>query len=143
MSERMTIVSECFCVILLLYSCGLVFCVKYNTGASIAPGKLNVHLVAHSHDDVGWLKTVDQYYVGSHHTIQGACVENVLDSVVMSLQRDQNRKFVLAEMAFFHRWWVEQTLETQAQVTKLVDGGQLEFVSTLWIHRFGMLSSLQ
>ena len=24
------------------------------------PDRLNVHLVAHSHDDVGWLKTVDQ-----------------------------------------------------------------------------------
>ena len=24
------------------------------------PDRLNVHIVAHSHDDVGWLKTVDQ-----------------------------------------------------------------------------------
>ncbi|PNX77089.1 lysosomal alpha-mannosidase-like protein, partial [Trifolium pratense] len=101
---------------------------KYNTGAGVVEGKLNVHLVPHSHDDVGWLKTVDQYYVGSNNTIQGACVENVLDSVVWSLQKDPNRKFVFAEIAFFHRWWVEQSPETQEQVKKLVAAGQLEFV---------------
>ena len=44
--------------------------VKYQTGSGVVEGKLNVHLVAHSHDDVGWLKTVDQYYVGSNNSIQ-------------------------------------------------------------------------
>ncbi|XP_027359889.1 alpha-mannosidase-like [Abrus precatorius] len=35
-------------------------------------------------------------------------------------------------MAFFHRWWVEQSPETQEQVRKLVDAGQLEFVNGGW-----------
>lgn len=44
--------------------------VKYRTDAGVVQGKLNVHLVPHSHDDVGWLKTIDQYYVGSNNSIQ-------------------------------------------------------------------------
>ncbi|KAL5754443.1 hypothetical protein ACOSP7_022663 [Xanthoceras sorbifolium] len=101
--------------------------VKYKTGAGVVPGKLNVHLVPHSHDDVGWLKTVDQYYVGLNKDVQDACVENVLDSVIDALRRDPNRRF-----AFFHLWWVDQTLEIQELVRKLVGAGQLEFVNGGW-----------
>lgn len=39
--------------------CGYESCPKAKDGV------LNVHLVSHTHDDVGWLKTVDQYYYGS------------------------------------------------------------------------------
>ncbi|KAK3410473.1 hypothetical protein EUGRSUZ_J02454 [Eucalyptus grandis] len=106
--------------------------VKYNTCAGVVEGKLNVHLVPHSHNDVGWLKTIDQYYVGSNNSIQGACVENVLDSVIEALARDPNRKFVFAEMAFFQRWWLEQSPEMQELVRKLVNAGQLEFINGGW-----------
>lgn len=46
------------------------FFVNYNTGGGVVEGKLNVHLVPHSHDDVGWLKTIDQYFIGANNSIQ-------------------------------------------------------------------------
>ncbi|KAJ4729552.1 Alpha-mannosidase [Melia azedarach] len=101
----------------------------YNTSQGIVPGKLNVHLVAHTHDDVGWLKTVDQYYVGSNNSIQGACVQNVLDSVIPALLADKNRKFIYVEQAFFQRWWEEQSDAMQQVVIQLVSSGQLEFIN--------------
>ncbi|KAL8544276.1 hypothetical protein ACS0TY_004710 [Phlomoides rotata] len=73
----------------------------YNTSQGILPDKLNVHLVPHTHDDVGWLKTVDQYYVGSNNSIQWACVQNVLDSLIPALIADKNRKFIYVEQIGF------------------------------------------
>ncbi|PKA54015.1 alpha-mannosidase [Apostasia shenzhenica] len=106
--------------------------IKYNTSAGIVDGKINVHLVAHTHDDVGWLKTVDEYYDGSNNSIQGACVRNILDSVIVALLKDPNRKFVYVEQAFFQTWWAEQNEATQEVVKKLVESGQLEFINGGW-----------
>ncbi|CAA3008839.1 probable alpha-mannosidase At5g13980 isoform X1 [Olea europaea subsp. europaea] len=101
----------------------------YNTSQGIVPGKLNVHLVPHTHDDVGWLKTIDQYYVGSNNSLQGACVQNVLDSLIPALLADKNRKFIYVEQAFFQRWWEDQSEAMQNTVRTLVSSGQLEMIN--------------
>ncbi|KAJ9189777.1 hypothetical protein P3X46_001031 [Hevea brasiliensis] len=118
---------------LTIYLAG-IFCVEsqyidYNTTGRIVAGKVNVHLVPHSHDDVGWLKTVDQYYFGGNNSIRGACVQNVLDSVMSALFEDKNRKFIYVEMAFFQRWWRQQSEAMKAKVKELVNSGQLEFIN--------------
>ncbi|KAL4583070.1 hypothetical protein LXL04_007634 [Taraxacum kok-saghyz] len=101
----------------------------YDTSQRMQSGKINVHLVPHSHDDVGWLKTVDQYYTGANNSIRGACVQNVLDSVISALLDDKNRKFIYVEMAFFQRWWNQQSELLKSKVKELVKTGQLEFIN--------------
>lgn len=93
---------------------------------------LNVHIVPHTHDDVGWLKTVDQYYYGSRTKIQKAGVQYILDSVVQELLRDPEKRFIYVESAFFFKWWKDQTDELKADVNKLVQEGRLEFISGAW-----------
>ncbi|XP_075149649.1 lysosomal alpha-mannosidase II isoform X2 [Haematobia irritans] len=96
------------------------------------PHMLNVHLVPHTHDDVGWLKTVDQYYYGSQTLIQKAGVQYILDSVVQELLKDPQKRFIYVESAFFFKWWSEQTPDLQEQVKMLVNEGRLEFIGGAW-----------
>uniref|UniRef100_A0A3P9CCK3 Lysosomal alpha-mannosidase n=1 Tax=Maylandia zebra TaxID=106582 RepID=A0A3P9CCK3_9CICH len=95
------------------------------------PGMLNVHLVPHTHDDVGWLKTVDQYYYGDRNDIQHAG-QYILDSVVDQLLKNQDRRFIYVETAFFYRWWKSQSSSVQQTVKQLVNEGRLEFVNGGW-----------
>jgi hypothetical protein len=61
---------------------------------------LNIHVVPHTHDDVGWLKTIDQYYYGWNNTIQVVSVEDILTSVIESLLENPSRTFTYAEIKF-------------------------------------------
>ncbi|XP_065340981.1 lysosomal alpha-mannosidase [Cloeon dipterum] len=96
-------------------------------------GVLNVHIVPHSHDDVGWLKTVDQYYYGSRQGIQNAGVQYILDTVVSQLLHDPAKRFVQVETAFFWQWWQEQNDHMRHQVKQLVSNGQLELLGGGWV----------
>jgi alpha-mannosidase len=111
---------------------GVAAAVRHNTHAAPKKGILNVHIVPHTHDDVGWLKTVDEYYTGQNNSIQHAGVRYILDSVIRSLAEDPERKFVYAEQAFFQRWWAQQATEVQELTRRLVRAGQLQFINGGW-----------
>ena len=94
--------------------------------------KLQVHLVPHTHDDVGWLKTVDQYFYGTNNTIQHAGVRQILNSVIPELIKDPSKRFIYVEIAFFERWWNEQNDAMRTEVKKLVKEKRLEFINAGW-----------
>ncbi|XP_020290943.1 lysosomal alpha-mannosidase [Pseudomyrmex gracilis] len=104
----------------------------YKACHAVDPNKLNIHLVSHTHDDVGWLKTVDQYYFGSRSTIQKAGVQYILDSVIQSLLADPNRRFIFVETAFLWKWWLRQNNEVRANVKMLINEGRLEIIGGAW-----------
>ncbi|XP_012143157.2 lysosomal alpha-mannosidase II isoform X2 [Megachile rotundata] len=104
----------------------------YQACPAVDPEKLNIHLVAHTHDDVGWLKTVDQYYFGSRTTIQKAGVQYILDSVIQALLADPQRKFIYVETFFLWKWWLRQSDEMKETVRNLINEGRLEIIGGGW-----------
>ncbi|XP_076458768.1 lysosomal alpha-mannosidase-like [Babylonia areolata] len=120
----------CFCLIFAL-AAGRYVNVKYDGPkcgySSCNPVKddmINVHIVPHTHDDVGWLVTVDQYYYER--------VQYILDSVIPELIKDPSKRFIYVEIAFFDRWFREQTDSMRHVVRKLVNEGRLEFILGGW-----------
>ena len=94
---------------------------------------LNIHVVPHTHDDVGWLKTVDEYYNGWNNTIQLVSVREILTSVVEALEENPSRTFTYVEQKFFTMWWKEQPDSVKERVKRLVrDTKQLTFVNGGW-----------
>ena len=77
---------------------------------------LIVHIVPHTHDDVGWLKTVEEYFNGAKYSTQKAGVELIITSVIEELIKDPAKRFSLVEMKFFSMWWKYQTDEHKDQV---------------------------
>jgi len=96
----------------------------YNTSSGPVKGKINVHIVPHTHDDTGWQVTVDQYFFME--------VYYILDTVVRALNEDPNRRFMYVETGFFARWWDQQPERVKAMTRRLVQNGQLEFINGGW-----------
>ena len=94
---------------------------------------LQVHIVPHSHDDPGWLKTVDQYYTGANNTIYLAAVEFIFDNVVHQMQLNPDRTYTMCEISFLSRWWAEQTDATKSVVRQMVADKRIAIVNGGWV----------
>ena len=77
----------------------------------------------HSHTDLGWLSTVDEYFEGRNLDFYLGSVNSMLSSVVRELAKDPRKTFTYAEMEFFKRWWERQDDKKKELVRKLIRGG--------------------
>jgi len=79
-----------------------------------------IFVIAHSHDDVGWIVTPDQYFVSE--------VQYIYDTVLQQLLENSSRKFNVVEVAYLQMWWEQATSTQQEQFRQLFDLGRIEFI---------------
>jgi hypothetical protein len=88
--------------------------------------------VPHSHDDVGWKKTVDAYFDGSEKSAQWTNVNIELTTVMQALLENPERRFSEVEIKFFKMWWDNQSDQMKLDVKGLIANGQLELINGGW-----------
>eukprot|EP01156_Anaeramoeba_ignava_P007327 Anaeramoba_ignava/a351520_12.p1 GENE.a351520_12~~a351520_12.p1 ORF type:complete len:949 (+),score=295.63 a351520_12:14-2860(+) len=79
-----------------------------------------VFIVPHSHNDPGWLNTLEEYYKSN--------VSEILTNTMNDLIANPKHKFIYVENVFFQYWWKEQNEEMKSNVIKLIEKNQFEFV---------------
>lgn len=66
----------------------------------VPEGTVVMHIIAHTHCDPGWLQTFEDYYTSA--------VRSILDSVVIALEANEQRRFNWVEICYLERWWRER-----------------------------------
>lgn len=88
---------------------------------------ITVHVIPHTHDDAGWLWTLNQYFYGTGSA--NVSVQKILDNFVLSLYDKKDRTFIYVEMAFFTKWYQVQSEDTKLKIKELLKEGRFEFIN--------------
>ena len=90
-------------------------------------------MLPHSHTDLGWVSTVEEYYYGvDRGGGYNNKVKDIIGTSIEELEKHDYRTFAFAEIKFFEMWWNEQTEEKRERVRGLVADGQLELLNGGW-----------
>ncbi|XP_060567946.1 alpha-mannosidase 2-like [Ruditapes philippinarum] len=86
---------------------------------------LHVIVMPHSHQDPGWLETLDSYFSMS--------TQPTLDLMIEKLTTNPTWSFIWTEVGLLQMWWTKATNKQKSLFKSLVQRGQLELVYGAWI----------
>ena len=86
---------------------------------------LKIIVVPHSHNDPGWLWTLNMYYESR--------TKNILTSTVTFLNSHPDFRMIWSETIFLKMWWDEADIRLKTAFKNLVDTGKVEILSGGWV----------
>ncbi len=66
-------------------------------------------------------------FTTARNNVRHAGIQYILDSVIIALDENSDRRFIYVEMAFFWRWWNQQTDDIRSKVKQFVNEGIFYF----------------
>jgi len=86
---------------------------------------LKVIVMPHSHNDPGWLKTIDGYFA--------TATKSIITNIVDKLTINKNMTFIWTEMSYLSLWWDGASSAQKSKMRSLVDEGRLEIPTGGWV----------
>ena len=86
---------------------------------------LKVIVMPHSHNDPGWLKTVDGYFA--------TATKNIISNMVEKLTENKNMTFIWTEMSYLWMWWDAAGPGPRQKLRALLESGRLEVPTGGWV----------
>lgn len=98
---------------------------KYKRNLKSGKEPLQIIVVPHSHNDPGWLWTLETYY-----TVR---TRSILTNTVLFLEKFPDFRMIWSETVFLDIWWKESPTDMQNKFKDLVKQGRIEILSGGWV----------
>ena len=86
---------------------------------------LKVIIMPHSHNDPGWLKTIDGYFA--------TATKSIITNIVEKLTVNKQMTFIWTEMSYLSLWWDGANHDLRNKMRALINEGRLEIPTGGWV----------